>query len=195
MNGLYFALRSGNEHRNLRFSPCQIEVHDNEGERPYLLYTEDLSKNHPGGLKGRRIKPKVVCHYANIDNPSRCFVTLFKRYTTLCPPTTSKNAFYLQPLRNPTPLCWYSQEPLGHNKLAGTVSRLCKSAGIKGFKTNHSLRVTNATRLYSSGTDEQLIMERTGHRSTDGVRPYKRTSESQQMAISDILNRSKKNKV
>ena len=192
MNGLYFALRSGNEHRNLRFSPCQIEVHDNEGERPYLLYTEDLSKNHPGGLKGRRIKPKVVRHYANIENPSRCFVTLFKRYTTLCPPKTSKNAFYLQPLRNPTPHCWYSQEPLGHNKLAGTVSRLCKSAGIKGFKTNHSLRVTNATRLYSSGTDEQLIMERTGHRSTDGVRPYKRTSEEQQIAISDILNRSKK---
>ena len=53
MNGLYFALRSGNEHRNVRFSPCQIEVHDDEGERPYLLYTEDLSKNHPGGLKGR----------------------------------------------------------------------------------------------------------------------------------------------
>ena len=112
--------------------------------------------------------------------------------TTLCPPKTSKSAFHLQPLRNPTPHCWYSQEPPGHNKLAGTVSRLCKLAGIKGFKTNHSLRVTNATRLYSSGTDEQLIMERTGHRSTDGVRPYKRTSEEQQIAILDILNRSKK---
>ena len=93
-----------------------------ESDHAYLLYTEDLSKNHPGGLKGRRIKAKVVRHYANIDNPSRCFVTLFKRYTTLCPPTTSKNAFYSQPLRNSTPLCWYSQEPLGHNKLAGTVS-------------------------------------------------------------------------
>ena len=100
----------------------------------------------------------------------------------------------MQPLRNPTPHCWYSQEPPGHNKLAGTVSRLCKLAGIKGFKTNHSLRVTNATCLYSSGTDEQLIIERTGHQSasTDGVWPYKRTSEEQQIAISDILNRSKK---
>ena len=53
MNGLYFALCSGTEHRNLHFSPCQIEVHDNEGERPYLLYPEDLSKNHSGDLKGR----------------------------------------------------------------------------------------------------------------------------------------------
>ena len=192
MNGLYFALRSGTEHRNLHFSPCQIEVHDNEGERPYLMYPEDLSKNHLGDLKGRWIKPKVVRHYANIENPSRCFVTLFKCYTTLCPPKTSKNAFYLQPLRNPTPHCWYAQEPLGHNKLADTVSRLWKSAGIKGVKTNHSLRVTNATCHYSSGTDKQLIMERTGHQSTDGVRPYKHTSEEQQIAISDILNRSKK---
>ena len=57
----------------------------------------------------------------------------------LVPTKTSKNAFYLQPLRNPTPHCWYVQEPLGHNKLADTVSRLWKSAGIKGVKTNHSL--------------------------------------------------------
>ena len=68
MNGLYFALRSGSEHRQLRFSPPQIEVVEREGERPYLLYTEDISKNHPGGLKGRKIRPKVVRHYANVEH-------------------------------------------------------------------------------------------------------------------------------
>ena len=47
MNGLYFALRSGSEHRALRFVPPQIEVVEREGERPYLLYTEDVSKNRP----------------------------------------------------------------------------------------------------------------------------------------------------
>ena len=39
-------------------------------------------------------------------------------------------------------------------------------------RPNHSLRVSNAMRLYSSGVDEQLIMECTGHRSVDGVRSY-----------------------
>ena len=66
MNGIYFALRSGSEHRQLRSDPCQIEVVENPGERSYLVYTEDISKNRPGGLKGRKLKPKIVRHY---DNP------------------------------------------------------------------------------------------------------------------------------
>ena len=194
MNGLYFALRSGSEHRALRFEPPQIEVVEREGERPYLLYTEDTSKNRPGGLKGRRMKPKVVRHHANTENPAWCFVRLFKLYRSLCPSDQPEDAFYLKPLSKPTPTCWYSKQPLGHNKHAQTVGRLCKAAGIQGFKTNHSLRVTNATRLYASGVDEQLVMERTGHRSVDGVRTYKRTSEEQQVALSDVLNRVKRSR-
>ena len=65
---------------------------------------------------------------------------------------------------------------------------MCKSAGIKGYNTNYSLRATAATPLYSPGVDEQLVMERTGHRSTKGIRLYKWTSSEQQEAISDILN-------
>lgn len=78
--------------------------------------------------------------------------------------------------------------PVGHNTLSKTVKRLCASAGISGFKTNHSLRVTNATRLFQSGVDEQLIMTRTGHRSIEGVRTYKRVSDEQKQALSEVLN-------
>ncbi len=69
MTGLYFALRSGDEHRQLRFEPCQIELVERSGERPHLVYTEDISKNRPGGIKGRKVKPKVVLHHANLENP------------------------------------------------------------------------------------------------------------------------------
>ena len=36
--GLYFALRSGQEHRHLQLS--QIELFESEGEGPYLVYME-----------------------------------------------------------------------------------------------------------------------------------------------------------
>ena len=39
---------------------------------------------------------------------------------------------------------------LGHNTLSKTVGRLCREAGITGYKTNHSLRVTTATCLFQS---------------------------------------------
>ena len=111
MNGLYFALHSDSEYHALRFVPPQIEVVEREGERPYLLYTEDVSKKRPGGLKGRRLKSKVVRHHANTDNPERCFVWLFKLYTSMCPAKPPENAFYLKPLSKPTPTCWYSKQP------------------------------------------------------------------------------------
>ena len=59
-NGINFALRSGDEHRQLRLNSSQIELVEKSGERPYLKYVEDISKNRPGGIKGRKIKPKVV---------------------------------------------------------------------------------------------------------------------------------------
>ena len=65
---------------------------------------------------------------------------------------------------------------------------MCNAAGISGFKTNHSLRATAATRLYQSGVDEQLGMERTGNCSIDGIRSYKRTADFQRENVYDILN-------
>ena len=84
--GLFFALRSGKEHRQLRRSPVQIELLERPGELPLLRYTEDVSKNHPGGLKARNLTPKVVYHNSNLDKPERCFVHLFRKYMRLSPP-------------------------------------------------------------------------------------------------------------
>ena len=72
---------------------------------------------------------------------------------------------------------------------------MCKLAGIHGHKTNHSLRATATSRLDQAGIDEQLVMEVTGHRSLEGVRSYKRTSDTQREVLSDILNCSKRPRV
>ena len=52
--------------------------------------------------------------------------------------------------------CWYDCKPVGHNPLGNTVCRLCRKAEIPGYKTNHSLRVSAATRLFQKDVDEQL---------------------------------------
>ena len=183
MTGVYFVLRSGDEHRNLRYNPPQIELIEKPGERAYLQYMEDISKNHPGGLKERKQNRKVVVHYENANNPSCCFVHLYKLYHSKCPPNCPDGAFYLKPLKSPAGAYWYATQPIGHYKLNSTVSRICKAAGIQGFKTNHSLRATAATRLYQAGIDEQIIMETTGHKSTDAVRSYKCTSTQQSLFL------------
>ena len=102
-NGLYFALRSGKEHRNLRSRPCQIELVERPGEKAFLRCTKDVSKNRQGGLKGRNIKTKIVIHHANLEKLECCFVRLFKLYTQFCPDSRPPHAFYLQPAKTPTP--------------------------------------------------------------------------------------------
>ena len=59
---------------------------------------------------------------------------------------------------------------------------------IGGFLIIFSLfQVTTATRLMSHRVDEQLVMGRTGHRSVQAVREYKRPDSFLQKEISDIL--------
>lgn len=181
--GVHFALRSGEEHRSLQLS--QFELVSPPNEDAYLVYTENYSKNNQGGLQHRKVKPKSVTCYANKQDPTRCLVHLFQEYLRHRP--TDTKCFYLTPLRKIKNDLWYSKMPVGHNTLSRTVGRLCQQAGISGFKTNHSLRVTSATRLFQSGVDEQLIMSHTGHRSVDGVRSYKRISEQQKKALSSVL--------
>ena len=183
--GIHFALRSGEEHRSLRIS--QLEIKQDEKGSECLVYTENTSKNNQGGLSHRKIKPKQVTYYPNKKNPQRCLLRLLRVYLRHRP-TECDDSFYLTPLRKLKGNVWYSKVPVGHNTLSKTVGRLCKKAGISGYKTNHSLRVTSATRLFQSGVDEQLIMSHTGHRSVDGVCTYKRESEQQKRSLSTVLN-------
>lgn len=186
--GLNFALRACKEHRNLRCGPdSQIEVKVDVQGRRFLRYTEDVSKSCQGGLNHRRIVPKSVDAYENVENPDRCIVRLYEQYLSHRPDSPRcSDAMYLRPLIKPLGEIWYSCQPMGVHTISRTVSSLCKNAGLDGYHTNHSLRATAASRLYQKNFDEQLISETTGHRS-NAVRRYKRTSDEQRKAISESL--------
>ena len=55
--------------------------------------------------------------------------------------------------------CTCDHSPIQHAGIQIVHWASVPSAGIPGFKTNHSLRATATSRLYHCGVDEQLIME------------------------------------
>lgn len=196
--GMHFALRAGAEHRNLRVGPeSQIKLRQDESNGLYYLeYSEDVSKTNQGGLDHRTVKRKVVRAYQNTDNPDRCVVHYWKKHLAVRPKHDNCPLdFYLRPLVAPNADgAWFAMQAVGRVKLSNTVRELAQEAGISGKVTNHSLRATCASRLYRNAVDEQLICEKTGHRS-NAVRTYKRTSEDQMRDMSDILYGNKKQKV
>ena len=122
------------------------------------LYTQDISKNHPGDLKVCSIAPKAVVHHANSGNAQRYFVHIFQHHRQLCPKDAPSHAFYHKSSPCPTSTFWYYKIPQGHSTLSLTVGHLCKLAGIKRYYTNYSLQATVTSRLYQCVVDEQLVM-------------------------------------
>ena len=185
MNGVNFAIRGGKEHADLSIS--QFRVEHCEG-RKVLIYNEGVTKTYQGGLNQRRLKPVEKMHFENNSNADRCHVRLFEKFLEKRPAGVDR--FYLQSKNNVTANDdrWFTIRPLGHNTLKTMMQSIALKAGLPGRKTNHSLKATCATRLYNAGMDEQLIMERTGHRSVLGVRSYKRTSDLLIKNSSMVLN-------
>ncbi len=111
-----------------------------------------------------------------------------------CPQGRPDHALYLKPLPKPISDVWFQRELLLDitHYIANTIPRLFREAGISGHYTNHSLRATTATRLFDAGIDEQLIIARTGHSSTVGVRSYKRITEPLKEMTSNVLKKKPK---
>lgn len=184
--GKCFCLRGGMEHRQLSVS--QLKRLKNPDR---YVYTENSSKNRPGGVTQLKLDHKSVTIVANTSVGERCPVFVLDKYISKLPVAAiEKDLFYCRPLSSvpkgeSEP--WYIAVPIGKNMLSNMVSDMCSEAGILGSKTNHSLRVLGATSLFDAGVPERIIQQRTGHRSIEGLRIYERVTDEQEKAVSKVL--------
>ena len=67
------------------------------------------------------------------------------------------------------------------------MAKISELAGLSVKHTNHSLRATSASRMFSSGVPEKIVAEVTGHKSLTALRQYERTTETQYQAVGQSI--------
>ena len=159
----------------------------NSNDLMTYVYYENVSKNRNGSFKQEQ----------------SCSLKAFTRSRSTLPcqypwhihqqvplEAKEKDLFYIRPLdkvatepNSP----WYSAVPLGKHTLQSKMKYMCASGGIKGHKTNHSLRATAATEMFRCGAPEKLMQERTGHWSVEALQTYQHLEESQHKIVSSLL--------
>ena len=162
------------------------------------MYTENASKNRPGGYQLLNLPNKTVTIMRNTEDGIRCYCSILDEYFKRIPMKAfEEDIFYLRPLtRFENQAVWFTSVPVGKNKNFKLLFLPCARKPIyKGTcKTNHSLRATGAIELYLAGVPEKIIKERTGHRSLESLRMYEKTNTSQHKAVCNILTSKKDTK-
>ncbi|XP_048257305.1 uncharacterized protein LOC124152981 [Haliotis rufescens] len=180
-----FGLRACDEHRSLQVEQIIVDK-DQIGD--YIEFRGTTAKNYNGGLYHRSVEAKNIRHHTTGDLP--------RLYNTYLSKIGNTGPFYRRPLpEKDNDNLRYSSQVIGVNKLKTLMKKMCESAGIEGYFTNHSGKRTCATRLYEEGIEEQEIMRITGHRSTKAVRKYKRPSQEMLSSIENVLDPPKKIKL
>ena len=174
LNGKNFCLRGGIEHRELKLSQFTREVVTVNGKKLVrYTYTECGSKNRSGGLKQLNQVNKIVHQYESEDIP-RCHVLLLDKYFAKLPAEAkAKDIFYMKPkTAQPKDPCapWFTTVPIGKNKLSEMMKAMAQEGKLDKPVTNHSLRAYGVTKMFAANVPEKLMMERSGHRSIDGLR-------------------------
>ena len=198
LNGKNFCLRGGVEHRELKLSQFTREVVLAEGKHLVrYTYTEYVSKNRSGGLKQIQQGNKTVHQYES-ENVERCHVLLLDKYFSKLPKEAKdKDIFYLKP-KNVAPKDpispWFTAVPIGKHTLQDMMKKMSIQADLDQSFTNHSLRAYGVSKLFQANVPEKLIMERSGHRSIEGVRKYERTGVQQELQVCNVLSSGKEPK-
>ena len=84
-------------------------------------------------------------------------------------------------------LCWYKVSKMGKNMLGSLAKDMSERARLEGRHTNHSARHTGINAL--SEYQDNEIIQITGHKNVEGLKPYKKLSMRQQENMSNTLTK------
>ena len=186
---LQFALRGVQEQYDLvpsqlcRF-PLDTSVYNSS---VYYQHTELVSKNNQHRFKDVNMQNKTGRVYAQVDS-ERCLAKLLDKYVLKLPENVLH--LYVRPLDkvpDEESKPWYTKQRVGQNKLKEMLPSLSVDSGCSVRDTNHSLRATAATRMFSTGVPEKVIAEKTGHRSLKALCFYEHTQPAMEKAVSAVI--------
>ena len=186
--GLHFVLRGVEEQHQLKRKqlvrhPADFNVYSDD---VYYEYIEYISKNNQHRFKDINSHSKTVKAFAS-PGGNHCIVRVFDAYIQKLP--DFPDDFYLRPLlQTPHSGPWYARAKVGVNTLKKILPELSKEAAVGVHYTNHSLRATAITRMYEGGVPENLISEKSGHKSIKALRSYESTSIQQEKVAGSMIS-------
>ena len=137
--------------------PSDIEHYS---EDVYYEFREYISKNNQHRFKDVHASNKTVRAYAVVDSP-KCLVKILDSYIAKLPP--DPRAFYLRQLvkcpQDPSKP-WYINVPVGINTIKTFLPDMSCEAELSTRYTNHSLRATSASSLFSKNVPEKIIQRK-----------------------------------
>lgn len=184
-SSLYWCRRGREGLRSLTKTSFAFQT-DGSGRRYATMSHEELTKNHPGGLKDIQSFEKLGRMYESSSTTDG--YTSLQKYLSVLHPDC--NALFQYPKRNwkPQDSVWFENRPLGVNKIGGMMKEISVEAGLSKRYTNHSIRATAITLWSEAGLPNRQIMAISGHRNESSLRSYNSRPSSEDLRqCSDVL--------
>ena len=184
---LHFALRGAEVQIKLKKTDLVFCSSDGTGEYTTLA-TDFMSKNCPGGVKGREFN---TC--GKITDKRQ--VAAVRKLVSKSSPLVDRFFQRAKPgHRKSNEEAWYLKVPLGHVVLQDMLPRISTAAKLTQRYTNHSVRATSIVLLKEAGYDDREVCEITGHKNPSSLGSYVKPNNNDCNAMAAVLDGESKAK-
>ncbi|XP_048253243.1 uncharacterized protein LOC125381091 [Haliotis rufescens] len=186
-------MRGVQEHHDMKLGDLKVKQDGNSDD--YVAFCERSTKTRGGADPNniRQVEPKM---WATKENPERCPVRMFKKYTELRPTHYMKETdpFYISTCTDMNKSKkWFRGQPVGINKLGSFMKSMAKAAGLTDGGpqakrlTNHSARKYVVQKLCDAGVPSNQVMQISGHKNVQSLNDYSSLNSNQHRTISKII--------